>query len=65
MLADSNGAWKKGSRCSDGTCVEVRTVDEGVEVRDGKDPNGTTLRFTPGEWDAFIGSAKDGEFDLQ
>jgi hypothetical protein len=26
-------------------------------------PQDTVLVFTPGEWDAFIAGAKDGEFD--
>jgi hypothetical protein len=49
--------WKKASR-SNGTFV-----DQGVAVRDSKDRTGPALMFTPAEWDAFIGSAKDGEFD--
>jgi hypothetical protein len=31
-----------GSRCG-----QMRRTGEGVEVRDGKDPNGTVRRFTP------------------
>ncbi|GAB1640934.1 hypothetical protein KRMM14A1259_13570 [Krasilnikovia sp. MM14-A1259] len=35
-----------------------------VAVRDTKDNgNGPVLLFTPAEWDAFIGGAKNGEFD--
>ena len=33
-------------------------------VRDAKNPAGPALIFTPAEWDAFVGGAKDGEFDL-
>ncbi|MFD1546185.1 DUF397 domain-containing protein [Nonomuraea guangzhouensis] len=36
--------------------------DGGQAVRDFKDPDGPVLRFTVGEWDAFIKGAKDGEF---
>jgi hypothetical protein len=32
-------------------------------VRDSKNPTGPALIFTPGEWDAFLAGAKDGEFD--
>ena len=32
-------------------------------VRDSKDPSGAALVCTPDEWDAFVGGAKDGEFD--
>jgi hypothetical protein len=33
-------------------------------VRDSKDPTGPILRFTREEWAAFLGGAKEGEFDL-
>jgi Domain of unknown function (DUF397) len=32
-------------------------------VRDSKDPAGGVLVFTRAEWLAFLGGAKDGEFD--
>ncbi|SDM96595.1 DUF397 domain-containing protein [Allokutzneria albata] len=32
-------------------------------LRHGGDPHGPVLVFTPGEWDAFVAGAKDGEFD--
>jgi hypothetical protein len=52
-------------RSGDGAnCVEVASLpDGGRAVRDSKDPAGPVLRFTASEWDAFIGGAKDGEFD--
>lgn len=57
--------WKKASACSNTlTCVEVFEEDGGnVLVRDGKDPDGPVLRFTPEEWAAFIIGVKYGEFD--
>jgi hypothetical protein len=63
-----NGAvWKKASR-SNGTggnnCVEVAFLDTGVAVRDSKNRTGPALMFTKAEWIAFVGSAKDGEFDI-
>ncbi|AGL13555.1 hypothetical protein L083_0045 [Actinoplanes sp. N902-109] len=39
-------------------------VDEAIAVRDSKNPHGPALIFTTDEWDAFVGGAKDGEFDL-
>ena len=39
-------------------------LDGGVAVRDSLKPDGDVLFFTPAEWDAFVGGAKDGEFDL-
>jgi hypothetical protein len=55
--------WKSAP-CACGDCVEVRMVDESIQVRDSKSPDAGTLTFTTAEWDAFVGGAKDGEFDL-
>ena len=69
MLAHhlTGAVWKKGSR-SNGSggnnCVEVAFLDDAVAVRDSKDRQGPALMFTQAEWTAFVGSAKDGEFDL-
>ena len=59
--------WRKASRSNGNggnNCVEVAFLDEGVAVRDSKNRSGPTLMFTMAEWTAFVGSAKDGEFDL-
>jgi uncharacterized protein DUF397 len=58
-------SWIKSSlSLAQGSCVEVACLpDGGVGVRDSKDPAGPVLRFTPGEWDAFLGGARNGEFD--
>lgn len=58
--------WRRSSFCNGAaTCVEVRTLpDGGVEVRDGKDPDGPVLRFTFAEWCAFTAGVLAGEFDL-
>jgi hypothetical protein len=67
VLDDLTGAvWKKSTRSgANGQCVEVAMNLPGiVAVRDTKDKgNGPVLIFTPAEWDAFVGGAKDGEFD--
>jgi hypothetical protein len=66
MDVDLDGAnWVKSSRSgAAGHCVEVAFLENnGVGVRDSKDPSGPALVFTPAEWDAFMGGAKDGEFD--
>jgi hypothetical protein len=63
---DLTGAkWFKSSRSSGNRdCVEAAHLDHGfVGVRDSKNPTGPALVFTPGEWDAFLAGAKDGEFD--
>jgi hypothetical protein len=62
-----SAAWKKSS-FSNGNggnnCVEVAFLEAVVAVRDSKDPSGPALSFTAAEWDAFVGGAKDGEFDI-
>ncbi|MFI7151166.1 DUF397 domain-containing protein [Nonomuraea sp. NPDC050022] len=59
--------WIKSSRSGSngGNCVEVAELPGGHRgLRDSKNPSGPALIFTPGEWSAFIGGVKDGEFDL-
>ena len=58
-------SWIKSSfSFSNGNCVEVASLPDGrVGVRDSKDPSGPVLQFTPGEWHAFLGGARNGEFD--
>ena len=58
--------WFKSTRSGPNSdnCVEVAFVDGAIAVRDSKDPDGPALIFTGDEWDAFVGGAKDGEFDI-
>ena len=58
--------WKKSTRSNgSGDCVEMACLSDGSSaVRDSKYPDGPVLMFTPSAWGAFIGGAKDGEFDL-
>lgn len=62
----SGATWRKSLRsATNGACVEISPLPDGhVGVRDSKNQEGPVLVFTPGEWDAFIGGVKDGEFDL-
>ena len=58
--------WRKSTRSGPqgGNCVEVADLpNDEIAVRDSKDPDGPALVFTLAEWQAFIGGAKDGEFD--
>lgn len=61
----SDLSWVKSSLSfSNSNCVEVASLPGGgIGVRDSKDPEGSVLRFTPGEWKAFLGGARNGEFD--
>jgi hypothetical protein len=60
-----NAVWARSSLSfSNGNCVEVSELPGGaVGVRNSRDPGGPVLRFTPAEWDAFLGGARLGEFD--
>jgi hypothetical protein len=62
----THAQWQKSSRSGPNcdNCVEVAFVDDAIAVRDSKLPDGPVLLFTQEEWDAFVGGAKDGEFDL-
>ncbi|MCM4082230.1 DUF397 domain-containing protein [Actinoplanes sp. TRM88002] len=59
------GRWFKSSRSGGGAeCLEVMFLDGGsVHVRDSKNPDGPVLAFTDAEFTAFVGGAKNGEFD--
>lgn len=60
----SNAArWRKSSFSDTTNCVEVKPYDDGIGVRNSRDPLGEELMFTRGEWSAFIAGAKAGEFD--
>jgi Domain of unknown function (DUF397) len=58
-------SWIKSSLSfSNSNCVEIAPLPGGgVAMRDSKDPGGPVLRFTRGEWRAFLGGAFLGEFD--
>lgn len=65
MSGDLTGAvWRKSSRSNgQDNCVEIADLpDGGRAVRDSKDKSGPVLRFTAGEWRAFILGANAGEF---
>lgn len=57
--------WTKSSLShANGECVEVAGLSSDlIGVRDSKDAKGPILRFTPAEWDAFLGGVRKGEFD--
>jgi hypothetical protein len=61
----SGSYWVKSSLSfSNGNCVEVASLPDGeIGVRNSRDPEGAVLRFTSDEWHAFLGGARNGEFD--
>jgi uncharacterized protein DUF397 len=55
--------WRKASFSASGECVEVAERDGMIVMRDSKNPRSPMLRYTTGEWQAFIRGVKAGEFD--
>jgi hypothetical protein len=57
--------WVKSSLSfANGNCVEIADLGDGsIGVRNSRDPGELFLRFTPEEWRAFLGGARNGEFD--
>ena len=58
--------WRKSRRSGPqgGNCVEVARLPDGqVAVRNSRHPAGPALVFTAAEWGAFVGGARDGDFD--
>jgi hypothetical protein len=59
----SRAMWRKSSRSGNNGCVEVAFVEDKVAVRDSKDRGGPVLVFDLSEWEAFIGGARNGDFE--
>ena len=61
----SGSRWVKSSQSyANGNCVEVADLPGGaIGVRNSRDAEGPVLRFTSGEWRAFLGGVRNGEFD--
>jgi hypothetical protein len=51
----------RSSQCSGANCVEVGQHDDAVLIRDSKDSDGPTLRFTRDEWRVFVLGVRNGE----
>lgn len=57
-------SWIKSRHSTaEGNCVEVARIDEGIAVRNSRDPEGPALVYTSAELAAFLAGAKEGEFD--
>lgn len=57
--------WRKSSFSgANGNCVEMRSSEGGVQVRDSKQHGtGPILNFTTAEFNALLQGVKAGEFD--
>ena len=62
----SGPTWVKSSLSfANNNCVEVANLAGGeVGVRNSRNSAGPVLRFTPGEWHAFLGGVRNGEFEF-
>ena len=54
--------WRSSSRGMGD--VEIAFVEGYIAMRHGRRPDHPALIFTPGEWRAFVLSARAGELDL-
>jgi hypothetical protein len=66
LASDPESGWVKSSLSfANSNCVEVANLTGGqVGVRHSRHAeNGPVLRFAPGEWHAFLGGVRNGEFD--
>ncbi|QIS06994.1 DUF397 domain-containing protein [Nocardia brasiliensis] len=60
----SGATWRTAGAGAGNASVEVALLAQGhVGLRDGKNPDGPVLVFTPAEWAAFTAGVQDGEFD--
>lgn len=58
-------SWRKSGRSNpSGNCVELAELPDGsIAVRNSREPDGPALVYTRAEIAAFVGGAKDGDFD--
>ncbi|MFJ6621376.1 DUF397 domain-containing protein [Kitasatospora sp. NPDC091335] len=56
--------WRKSTYSNgQGDCVEIADgLVDMVPVRDGKDPQGPALAFTPDAWRSFVAGVRVGDF---
>ncbi|MEU4263266.1 DUF397 domain-containing protein [Streptomyces argenteolus] len=56
ILQGATENWTKSSYSGgNGACVEVKSpVTQAIAVRDSKAPEGPSLTFVPGAWNAFV-----------
>jgi hypothetical protein len=61
----NNAVWRKSSYSGNtGNCVEVRTHEATVTVRDSKNVPGPELAVSSDAWSEFIEGVKRGELGL-
>lgn len=55
-------SWTKSSYSGgNGACVEVKSpLVQAIDVRDSKAPEGPSITFVPGAWNAFVRDVAEG-----
>jgi hypothetical protein len=56
--------WRKSRRSTNGSCVELAPLTEGVAVRDSKNPDGAQLAFTRSDFRRLVVRVKANSLDL-
>lgn len=54
-------AWRRASRCANGSCVLVAVDGNNVHITDSKDPNAPVITITRQAWTAFITAITNGD----
>lgn len=62
IIQGATDTWTKSSYSGgNGACVEVKSpVVASIAVRDSKAPEGPSINFGPGSWNAFVGEVSAG-----
>lgn len=61
----SRAVWRKSTHSGGNhDCVEVADLRSTIALRDSKNPSGSALIVTPGDWHALTDDLKNGAHDL-
>lgn len=62
MMRPPTNRWRKSSYSNGmgGECVEVAASDQGVAVRDSKDPHGPRIALRAPVWGDFVTALRQG-----
>ncbi|MFF5772760.1 DUF397 domain-containing protein [Streptomyces californicus] len=64
ILQGATDTWTKSSYSGgNGACVEVKSPAQAIAVRDSKAPEGPSITFVPGAWNAFVRDVAVGTVD--
>jgi hypothetical protein len=64
LSADSKHPVWHHYDCDSSACIEVAKLGEEFLIRDSKDPDGHTLKFSRDEWESFIRGIRAGDLPL-